>query len=246
MQQINTAKEKITVFHCCFQPIFLSFKKQFKNVFNNFIYFIISYDFYVIIFSLDNTVFVIIFLKNKVNCYCQLNFLFIRCFEINYWCKFRFGLILLRFSSIENVLFLSPLLSYSNLCLTIKITFFLWFLIRFLIFLNILSLVASFSFFGLQSLTSYIVNCVVFRLFLRFYLAWFLSTTIHIFDMYWFTIILGCVCFKKSSFLTLNGYSLTLEFYFFLYCLSISSILSPYFGFYDVDVLSVPSLWISR
>ena len=129
MQQINTAKEKITVFHCCFQPIFLSFKKQFKNVFNNFIYFIISYDFYVIIFSLDNTVFVIIFLKNKVNCYCQLNFLFIRCFEINYWCKFRFGLILLRFSSIENVLFLSPLLSYSNLCLTIKITFFLWFLI---------------------------------------------------------------------------------------------------------------------
>ena len=104
-------------------------------------------------------------------------------------------------------------------------------------------MVASFSFFGLQSLSSYIVNCVVFRLFLRFYLAWFLSTTIHIFDMYWFTIIFGCVCFKKSyyfifsttlffvdrnvansPFLPCVFYEHLLPHHFFLFNLSISSL----------------------
>ena len=39
--------------------------------------------------------------------------------------------------------------------------------------------------------------CFVFRLLLYFYFPWFHST-INIFDTYCFTIIIGCVCFKKT------------------------------------------------
>ena len=40
---------------------------------------------------------------------------------------------------------------------------------------------------------------MAFRLILHFKFPWYLYLNMHIFDTCWFTIILGCVCFKKDS-----------------------------------------------
>ena len=63
-------------------------------------------------FWMHYMLFVIIFARTKVICYCELNFQvsdFLRLFIM----FFKYGLILLEYSSTNNVLFLSMLLSYS-------------------------------------------------------------------------------------------------------------------------------------
>ena len=57
---------------------------------------------------MDYTLFVITYRKNKVTCHCQLDFPlsdFLRLFIIS----FKYGPILLRYSSTDSALFLSPL-----------------------------------------------------------------------------------------------------------------------------------------
>ena len=113
--------------------------------------------------------FIIIFRRNKINCYLLLTD-FLRFFMMS----FKYGLILLRYSSTDSVLFLSPLLSYSmnfNIIVTLKIAYCYWFIIilflfmihiqkRFLIPLSILSLIALVFFFFSKRI-SYIFNCSV-------------------------------------------------------------------------------------
>ena len=72
---------------------------------------------------------------------------------------------------------------------------------RVFISLIILSLIALFSLFFNLKKTSYRFNFVFpwfFWTFISFWFSQFLSTSIKIFDTSWFTIILGCVCFKKT------------------------------------------------
>ena len=101
------------------------------------------------------------------------------------------------------VLFLSPLLSYSIQLLLQKLptlTSLYWCSSscwkRCLISLIILFFYCLILFFQFKKI-SYIFNYAVF-LFFYFLFPWFLSTSIRIFETCWLTIILGCVCFKKT------------------------------------------------
>ena len=67
---INIIKDKVTTFHCFFQPNLISCKKEFENIFNNLICFIISCDFYDITPQMNYTLFISVFRKNIYNCYC--------------------------------------------------------------------------------------------------------------------------------------------------------------------------------
>ena len=69
-QQMNIIKYKITTFYLCFQPNFIYFKKRFKKFFDCFICFIVSRNFYVITLWMYYMHFIIVFRRNKVNCYC--------------------------------------------------------------------------------------------------------------------------------------------------------------------------------
>ena len=81
---MKTIKNKITTFHWGLQPNFISFKKLSKRLFSNFICFIINNDFYVASLWMHYALFNSVFGRNKVNCYCYLNFPCVRYFEIIY------------------------------------------------------------------------------------------------------------------------------------------------------------------
>ena len=70
IQQMNTIKDKITTFHWCFRSNLISIKKWFKKFFDKFIYFIINYEFFVITLWMHCKLFIIVFRRNKLNCYC--------------------------------------------------------------------------------------------------------------------------------------------------------------------------------
>ena len=70
VQQTKRIKYKITTSHRCFYPDLMSIKKWFKKLFDNFICFIITHDFYVVTLWMRYTLFIIVFWGHKVNCYC--------------------------------------------------------------------------------------------------------------------------------------------------------------------------------
>ena len=86
VQQMNTIKDKLAPFHWCFKPNLISKKKWFKrsSITYNFICFSINHDVYAITLWIHYTLFINVFSKNKVSCYCQLNFSRIKIFKIIY------------------------------------------------------------------------------------------------------------------------------------------------------------------
>ena len=86
-------------------------RSDFKSFFNNFTYFVINHDFFVITFWIDYALFVIIFGRNKI---AIVNWIFlVPGFFRSFMIPVKYGLILLRNFPTSGVLFLSPLLSYS-------------------------------------------------------------------------------------------------------------------------------------
>ena len=147
---MNIVKDKITTSHWCFQTNLISLKKWFKSFFNNFIFVVINHEFYVVALSIYYALFIIVFIRNYL--IALVNWIFhVSDFLRSVIICVKYGLILLTYPSIDNVLLLSPLLSYS-IC-----TYSHWFVIRnffnlkrFLISLIILPLIVSFSFSSLE------------------------------------------------------------------------------------------------
>ena len=109
---LNTIKCEITIFHWNFQPNLIPWKKWFKKFFYNFICLIINHDFDVVIFWIITRSSSLSLKERKL--IAIINWIFhasdfLRFFMIS----FNYGLILLRYLSTNNVLFLQPLLSYS-------------------------------------------------------------------------------------------------------------------------------------
>ena len=109
-QSMNTVKDKIATYHWCFQPSLISIKKWFKKLFNNFIWVIINHEFYVIIIR-SISYFSIMSLEER-KLIAIVNWIFhitdlLRLFIMS----FKHGLIFLRYSLVERVLFLSPLIA---------------------------------------------------------------------------------------------------------------------------------------
>ena len=110
-------------------------KKFFQLLLNN-------HEFYFIIFWMHYTLFIIIFIRYKVNCYQWMNFEkldFLRLIRV----FFRYGLILLRYPSIDSILIL-PIL---NIFVSPRITFSHLFLIIFFIMLKTVSNISKDSVF---------------------------------------------------------------------------------------------------
>ena len=106
IQNSNTVKYKITTFHWCLHPTV-----KFENFFNNFICFIINFDFYVIFFLnalSSSSSFGEMKLLEIINWIFPISY-FLKLFMM--FCKD--GLISLGCSLIDRVLFLLQLLSYS-------------------------------------------------------------------------------------------------------------------------------------
>ena len=143
------------------------------------------------------TPFTSIFRRNKVNCYCYLNFLCIRFLEIIYVFQVWFNLV-------NRVLFLPRLLPYSILLLSIvvqKIAYSYWFVIKLFFLLRKVFVVSNYSVFDcfISFSLKRFFTCLLCCLLIDFWFSWFLSTTIHIVSMCWFTIIHGYVWFKKTQ-----------------------------------------------
>ena len=62
---MNTIKDKITIFHWCFQPNLISRKKWLKKSLYNFICFINNYDFYDITLWMYYTFLIIVFKRHQ-------------------------------------------------------------------------------------------------------------------------------------------------------------------------------------
>ena len=102
VQLMNTIKYEMTTFYWPFQPNLISRKNWLKNLFYNFIFFIINHHFYFIALQMqDMQLIAIIKWISPVSD-------FLRLFMIS----FKYGWVLLTFSSINSVLFLSPLILY--------------------------------------------------------------------------------------------------------------------------------------
>ena len=147
-----------------FQREFSKKKVVYFSCRDKFICFIINHGFYIITFWMHFLLFIIIYRRNKV--ICNWNGIsqvsdFLRLFIIS----FKYGLILLRYSSTDSGLLLSPLLSYSRNCYSKK-TYSHWFIIMsFLVFMfkkicNISKyfIFNWFSFLFLSKKISYIFN----------------------------------------------------------------------------------------
>ena len=96
--------------HLFFKPNLIPRKKWLKKLFYNLICFLTNHNFHVITLWMHYTLFINIFRRNKGNCYCWLNFLRIK----PYILSLKYDLTLLRYSSIDSVLFLPSLLSSST------------------------------------------------------------------------------------------------------------------------------------
>ena len=46
--------------------------------------------------------------------------------------------------------------------------------------------------------TKFLISLTILSIFFFFFFSWFLSSTKHIVDTFWFTIIIVCVCFRKT------------------------------------------------
>ena len=62
----------------------ISVKKSFWKIFDNFFCFIMNHKLHLTILWMHFTLFITVFRRNKVNCYCSLNFTYIRFFYIIY------------------------------------------------------------------------------------------------------------------------------------------------------------------
>ena len=98
----NHRQTFITTFHL-FQIILISIFEWFKKFFYNFICCITYHDLYVITLRMPYRLFILIFRRNKFNCY----------YFLTLFMSFKYSLTLLRHSSTDSVLFLPSLLSYS-------------------------------------------------------------------------------------------------------------------------------------
>ena len=95
-----------------FQIILISIFKWIKKLFSNFVCFIINHDLYVITFSMHYMLLIIIYRRSKV--VAIVNWIFHMSDTLGlFMIFFNYGLILLRYSSTDRVLFLPSLLSYS-------------------------------------------------------------------------------------------------------------------------------------
>ena len=155
---------------------------------------------------MHHTLFMGVFRRNKANCYCYLNFPSIKFFKIIYdifklWSDLfkillQILLILLKNSSVDSVLFLSPLLSYSikfdfknyllllvynNLVFPFSSLFFLSFSSYNNLLLIILFFIASFFFFSLKS---FLILLTVLPYFSFFNLKNFFTTLIMLSYLY--------------------------------------------------------------
>ena len=94
-------------------PNWISIKKWLKKFFNNFICIFINHEFYVITLWINYRLLITVFRRNKL--IAIVNWIFhISDFLRSFMMSFKYGLILLRYSSIDRILFLSPLLLYST------------------------------------------------------------------------------------------------------------------------------------
>ena len=109
IQQMNIIEDKVITFHR-FQVILITIFKWIKKLFYKFICLTINHDFYVITFWMCYTLFIVIYGRKKVVCYCYLNFPCVKFLKL-FMMSFKYGLILLGYSPADSVLFLSPLLS---------------------------------------------------------------------------------------------------------------------------------------
>ena len=109
LQQINTISDKITTFHWYSQPKLIFRKQLLKTFFHEFIFFIINHQFYVIVPWMQYTFFITleeIQLITLVKWICHVWY-----FPLGAFMKsFKYGLILLRYSSIDSVSFLLSLI----------------------------------------------------------------------------------------------------------------------------------------
>ena len=129
----GTIKYKLTTFHWFFQTILISFLEWSKKFLYKFICFIIKHDFYIITFWMHYTLFIIMFGRNKVNCYCLLNFKCIRFFE-TIMISFKYGLILLRYFLTDSFFSITVIFVF-NITISPKIINSYWFIKLFFCFM---------------------------------------------------------------------------------------------------------------
>ena len=102
--------------------------------------------------------------------------------------SFKYGLVSLRYSLIDRVFFLLSLLSYS--IIAVKVAYSYLFVKIFFFLKNVLN-TSNYS-------ALICIDYLVFSLFFNFVFLGVFFTSINIVDTCWFTLILGCVCFKKG------------------------------------------------
>ena len=111
----------------------ISIKKWFKKLFDNYISSIINHDFHVITLWMHYVLFISVFRRNKINCYCWLNFPCVRFFEIIYD-KFHVWFNFIKvFFDLQGFISIT-ITSLFNIIVAIKITYSFWFIIIFLLF----------------------------------------------------------------------------------------------------------------
>ena len=147
VQWLNTIKYEVATFHWCFQPNLIPGKKLLEKFFYNLICVIINHDFYAITFWMHYTLFIITFRWHKANCF--VNWIFdVSDFLKSFMISCKYGLILLRYCSIDSALFLSklPYIQYTY-CYWFVITFFFLIILKKVSNISNYSVVDSFIFF---------------------------------------------------------------------------------------------------
>ena len=126
--------------------------------------------------------------------------------------SFRYGLVSSRYSLINKVLFLSPLLSYKNRMFFIKITYLYWFVITFFLLKMVLnsstwSAFDFFIFFFQSKKISHLFDNVatLFFLVLVFSVSY---PSMYIVDTFWFTIVITIFCFRKTIYHFFIGFGI--------------------------------------
>ena len=139
IQWMTIIEDKLTTIYQ-FYIILISVFKLTKDFFDNFICFIINYDFYVINFWIHYTLFIIIYRRNKL--FAIVHWIYhvpvvLRLFMMS----LKFSLISLRYSLTESVLFSSVNFLF-NTIVTPIVTYSYWFIIIFIFFMlrNILNM----------------------------------------------------------------------------------------------------------
>ena len=118
-------------------------KRWLKTFINNIIYIIVSRKFCIVIIPVHYTLFIDIFRRNKVNCYCKLNVPSTRCLKIfeNFWKVFFYWQV-----------FISIIVTFIFNIITVpKLTYSFWFVIIIFLFKN-----------GSNISNYYVFNCLIF------------------------------------------------------------------------------------